>query len=201
MTDAANMQAVIAAGVDALGFIFHPRSPRHCHLSPAEVRAVPDRIRTVCVTVDMPQRELEKLLDAYGFDTLQLHGSESPATCRMWRRRGLKVWKAVQAANPDALAALQPYEGCVDAFLLDTPTPAHGGSGRKFDWSLLDSYTPGVPFILSGGIAPTDWHLLNLLDHPRLAGVDLNSRFETSPGIKDPALLSGFITKIRNNSI
>jgi phosphoribosylanthranilate isomerase len=138
-------------------------------------------------------------VDSFQLNGVQLHGSETPAQCRQLHERGLTVIKAVgSAANLDAAAA--PYatadSGC-DLLLFDTACATHGGSGRSFDWGLLDTYTCPVPFLLSGGINPQSLAALAELRHPMWRGVDLNSGFETAPALKNIESLRIFINQFR----
>ena len=98
-------------------------------------------------------------------------------------------------------SSLRRYDGHVDALLFDTRSSARGGTGTSFNWRLLDRYDLNIPFWLSGGIGPGDAARILDLDHPMLTGIDLNSRFETRPGIKDVGLLSSFIQAIRTHEL
>lgn len=93
---------------------------------------------------------------------------------------------------------LHSYSNSVDTFLFDYKTAEHGGSGKGFDHNLLSHYSLSSPFILSGGIAPDDAELISQYSFPLLAGIDLNSRFEIAPGLKNISLLNQFISKIRS---
>jgi phosphoribosylanthranilate isomerase len=92
-----------------------------------------------------------------------------------------------------------PYEKVVDYFLFDTKTPLHGGSGKKFNWDILNKYTGHKPFFLSGGIGPDDAKSILDIKHPKLTGVDLNSGFEDEPGLKNKEKLSTFILELKND--
>jgi len=111
---------------------------------------------------------------------------------------GMRVIKAMPVSDAGSLERLNDYADSVDMFLLDTASPLRGGTGRKFDWNLLDSYDLKEDFMLSGGISPDDAERLRPLKHPRLAAIDLNSRFESEPGIKDISLLLRFINKLKS---
>ncbi len=89
------------------------------------------------------------------------------------------------------------YEGHADMLLFDTKCASVGGSGRKFDWSVLDAYDGDMPFLLSGGIGPDDADEVLAFRHPQCIGIDLNSKFEVSPAVKDVDKLKNFIEKIR----
>lgn len=97
------------------------------------------------------------------------------------------------------MEAIAPYEGLVDYFLFDTKGPSVGGNGEKFDWSILDAYNGDTPFLLSGGIGPDDAERIKSFNHPKCIGIDLNSRFEIEPGIKDTVKLKTFLNYGKQN--
>ena len=108
----------------------------------------------------------------------------------------------IQVVDEDSLrSAVSRYEGVADYFLFETKTAGYGGSGRQFDWSVLQSYDGTVPFLLSGGIGPGDVNRVCDFSHPMFVGIDLNSRFETATGMKDAALLSQFLSHVRSHTI
>lgn len=198
MTRPGNIREVAALGPDYMGFILYPRSPRYIgDALPVEVASLPAGITPVAVSVNMPADELAAFASRSGISTVQLHGDETPGYCHNLRARGLVVWKALSVASADDFSRAGEYAGAADMLLLDTATASRGGSGRKFDWTILDSYRGPLPFFLSGGIGPDDYEAVRAITHPLLRGIDLNSRFETSPGIKNPHLLSSFIATIR----
>lgn len=192
MTDGDNIRAVEALGVDMIGFIFYPRSPRCVRGIPAYL---PDRARRVGVFVDEGYDGIMLRRDSFGLEYVQLHGSESPELGRRLRAEGVRV---IKAFGIDADAPALPGQGCewedaCDLYLFDTRSSAYGGSGRSFDWSVLDRYGGRMPFLLSGGIGPEVKDGLKSFDHEMFAGVDLNSRFESAPGYKDVSKLAAFI--------
>ena len=197
MRDAGNIAEVAALKPDYMGFIFYKSSPRNCTgMDPSIPSSLPGGIEPVMVSVDMQEDEIIGIAERYGFHTVQLHGNESPDMCRNLRRRGLKVIKAIGMHSKESLKEMQGYAGAIDLFLLDTLTPSKGGSGRKFDWSILNLYSLREPFMLSGGIGPGDAEAILEVRHPKFEGVDLNSRFESSPGIKNAPLLQSFLSKL-----
>jgi phosphoribosylanthranilate isomerase len=126
---------------------------------------------------------------------VQLHGDESPDYCRKLSKEGIPVVKALDVQTD--LALLEEYREEVDYFLFDTNGPGYGGTGQKFDWDLLRKIPSGLPFLLGGGIGPGDAGAVLDMDHVGLLGVDLNSRFEVSPGVKDVDMLKVFMLKIK----
>lgn len=202
MRDAANIRAVEQLGVDLIGLIFYPKSPRFVSdftVLPAEKKA--DRVGVfVNATVD---NVLEKI-PACQLDYVQLHGKESAEQVAGLRKRldeeglnGVQVIKAISVSSLDDIALASEYAGVADFLLFDTKCEGMGGSGRKFAWEVLDAYQGQKKFLLSGGISPDDAEQVRSFRHPMMAGIDLNSRFELSPGMKNVHALSAFLQGIR----
>lgn len=200
-----NIQAVAQLEIDWMGFIFYERSPRAiADDTPAETLQLPSerRIRRVGVFVDASAERILSTCRRYGLDVVQLHGHESPELCHTLQKRGYGVIKALPIDNdPADLAATIAYEGRVDYFLFDTRCASYGGSGQAFDWSLLERYEGETPFLLSGGLRPESLDAIKAFHHPRLAGIDLNSGFESAPGIKDDQLLRTFIKQLKQQTL
>ncbi len=213
MRDADNIRAVKESGVDWMGFIFWPDSPRYVQQISSRAGIIPDYSsltdldtlpKRVGVFVDdMPQNIVTRVVN-YQLDIVQLHGNESPVMIDNLRRTldpdihpGIEIMKALSISSAEDLQRYHDYVGHVDYFLFDTKTPLVGGSGKQFDWSVLDGYDGDVPFLLSGGIGPDDVERVKSLSHPKLLGIDLNSRFETAPAMKDVELLRQFVTAVR----
>lgn len=196
MREADNIRKVEALGVNMMGFIFWPKSSRYVGVRPAYL---PSKVKRVGVFVDEDIKTVEKIANDYALDYIQLHGHESPAYCKLLKERHLI--KAISINNRDDIKAYQLYEGLVDYFLFDTKAQLPGGSGQQFDWNVLSAYDGNTPFLLSGGIGPDDVEVLtsNLspLTSKKCIGIDLNSRFEQAPGLKDTNKLYGFIKAIR----
>ncbi|MDR2119798.1 MAG: phosphoribosylanthranilate isomerase [Tannerella sp.] len=198
MREAANIRAVERLDVDWMGFIFYPPSPRHVSGSEADAEAIRRCGRTkVGVFVDAPVGEMAYAAARYGLDCLQLHGSESPDTCRAVQTLGYPVIKAFHIADADDLKRTADYDGAASFFLFDTKCDGFGGSGRRFDWSALHAYDQPTPFILSGGITPQCADELLRFRHPAMIGADLNSGFELAPALKDAGALDAFIRKLK----
>ena len=120
-----------------------------------------------------------------------MHGKET--TDYVKTLEGYHLIKAFNIATPEDFKACQAYEGLVDFFLFDTKGKSVGGNGEKFDWSVLSAYQGDTPFLLSGGISPDDAASVRAIHHPKFAGVDLNSRFEIEPALKNVEQLRKFI--------
>lgn len=188
-----NIRAVEAAGADWTGFVFYPPSPRYAgDVQPGDSGG---RHR-IGVFVSADYDEIMRRRDAFGLRGAQLHGDASATLCRRLRGAGLTVIRALPA-DGFLCDRAGDYTDCADYFLFDTPTAAHGGSGRQYDWTLLEAYAGPVPFLLSGGLRPGSLPALRRFAHPMWAGIDLNSGFETRPGLKDTDKLKTFIENFR----
>ena len=194
MREAENIREVEQLKVDMIGFIFYPKSPRCLYELPAYM---PVKAKRVGVFVNEDKKEIEIFADRFSLDYIQLHGNESPEYCHSLRATGLRLIKAFSIARRKDFENIGTYEESCDYFLFDTKCEQHGGSGNQFDWSMLNSYKGKKPFLLSGGINPYSPHTLKELRHPQLAGFDLNSRFETKPGLKDVERLRHFLEELR----
>lgn len=189
-----NIREVESCGPDWTGFIFFRKSPRFA--GDGVPSYLPEKCRRVGVFVDSPLEEILVRRDAWGLEIAQLHGDESPGFCQDLRERGMEVIKVFRVG--DGLPGnIGDYEDAADHFLFDTSCKGYGGSGKSFDWSVLASYDGKVPFLLSGGIGPGSIPELERFSHPMCEGIDLNSRFEVQPGLKDAALIKDFIEKYR----
>lgn len=207
MREPDNIRQVAETGINWMGFIFYPQSPRCLRddgngepLSSfiSQLSTVNCRLKKVGVFVNATQEEIMETAARYRLDFLQLHGNESPDSCYALHKRGYAVIKAFSIATEEDLKPTADYEGRADYFLFDTPCSGYGGSGKQFDWPILSAYKGQTPFLLSGGINPGSAEALRNFSHPRLAGIDLNSGFETKPGIKDATLLKVFVDKIKS---
>lgn len=194
MTNGENIRQTEQLGVDFIGFIFYPRSPRFLFEMPTYL---PARSWRVGVFVNESKDNILMYADRFGLDYIQLHGNESPEFCHNLQAAGMKLIKAFSIATPRDLSSVPAYEGLCQYYLFDTKTPQYGGSGNQFDWTLLNRYTGNTPFLLSGGINQYSAAAIRNFHHPRLAGVDINSRFESSPGLKDIGRIQTFISELR----
>ena len=178
--------------VDYIGFIFHPGSPRFVAQSFPSMKA-----KKVGVFVNLPLQELIQTALLEKLDSVQLHGQESPEYCAALRGQ-VEVIKSFGVDADFDFTQVSAFEPFVDYFLFDTKTPKHGGSGEQFDWQLLRKYKGSTPFILSGGLRPDSLVQIHEVRHPQLKGIDLNSGFESQPGIKNLFLLKQFLHEFYN---
>lgn len=194
MRDAGNIRDVEALGIDMMGFIFYPRSPRYAEVLPEYM----PRCRRVGVFVNADAADISATASRWGLWGVQLHGAESAATCRALCDAGLHVVKAF-GVGKGLPSNLDEYSGCCDMYLFDTACASHGGSGRCFDWGVLSDYHGDTPFLLSGGIGPDSLQQLQRFSHRQWAGIDLNSAFELSPGFKDAPLIGRFLRELHRS--
>ena len=201
MRDAVALHEVAALTPDFLGFIFAPKSPRFVGetLAPELVRALPSSIWKVGVFVNETTENILFTASRFGLAAVQLHGQESAAQCEALGEAGLLVMKAFSVGQAVDFAVLLPYVPYCDFFLFDTKGAAPGGNGAIFDWNLLSAYNLPVPYFLAGGLGLEHAAELSALRLTGLVGVDLNSGFETAPGVKDAARLAQMLTALRTN--
>ena len=197
MRDGRNIREVESLHPDMMGFMLWDGSKRY-------VSSKPDYLPAVCrvgVFVNPEPDYVVAMAHELGLNRIQLHGTESAELCReIHRLTGLNITKAIsveQAADFDVCRAYE-QESAVDLYLFDTKCSGWGGSGQEFDWSILDSYKGSKPFLLAGGIGPGSEQRIMSIHHPKFHGIDLNSRFESEPAVKEISKLSLFINNIRN---
>ncbi len=192
-------------GVDWMGMIFYPKSPRYvASEETSDAVSALNTVERVGVFVNENCEEVVRKCAQYHLDCIQLHGNETPEYLKTLRKlipKGIKFIKAFSIRIAEDLLPASGYEDLCEYFLFDTATPDYGGSGRAFDWQILQSYKGLTPFLLSGGIGPDSLQALQDFQHPQCAGVDLNSRFETAPGIKDIRLLSDFVQQLKSKHL
>ncbi len=190
------------AGADWVGFVFFPKSPRHVtwELAHELSRIAGTRVKKVALSVDADDNALEAIEKALSPDLHQLHGHEAPERVAAIKARfGRPVIKAVGIAEAADLEAARAYETAADWLLLDAKPPKNadlpGGNGLTFDWRLLAGLDLEKPFMVSGGLDPSNVEQAITISRP--AGVDISSGVETAPGIKDPAKIRAFIEAAR----
>ncbi len=194
-----NIRELIKLRPDYIGFIFYEASPRFAghELTQTTLDLIPNEICKTGVFVNSTLTQIQSTLEQFKLDAIQLHGQESPELCQALRNQGLEVIKAFSLKTATDLKGIERYKEACDFFLFDTATPSHGGSGRKFDWQLLKDAPLALPFFLSGGIGEEDANALLDECPVKPYALDLNSRFETQPGVKDIEALKRFIQQIR----
>jgi phosphoribosylanthranilate isomerase len=190
MKYASNIPEVALLKPDFMGFIFYPASARFVgtDFDPQLLKDLPAAIKKTGVFVNAALADILVLIKTYALDCVQLHGKELPDQCKALRMHA-SVIKAFGIHSGFDFKRTEAYEDCCDYLLFDTYSKSHGGSGKSFDPALLANYQGKCPFFLSGGIGLEEISNLSQIKHPLLAGVDVNSRFETAPGLKDVSAL------------
>ena len=186
---------------DFMGFIFYPPSPRHVgeKIADLPLHLLSGNIEKVAVLVNEPLESARELVSRYKFNLVQLHGEESPEYC-LELRKNARVIKTFPVMD-QLPSNLEDYLECCDFFLFDTRSEKRGGTGKSFNHEILADYKLPKPFFLGGGIGPDFYKPEPAFQHPMLYALDINSRFETQPGIKDIEMIKAFITIKQNNDI
>ena len=211
MRDADNIRDISALGVDMIGLIFYPPSPRYVQQFSSGAGIIPDYapdmgktpLRVGVFVDDMPQNIVTRVYN-YKLDYIQLHGNEPRETLENLRatidpdiKPNIKIIKAISVSSAEDIKKYKEYVGAADLFLFDTKCKTVGGSGEQFDWQVLQAYDGDVPFLLSGGIGPDDAERVRSFHHPKCIGIDLNSKFEIEPALKDVEKLKQFLVKVK----
>lgn len=199
MKDLQNINEVASLAPDFLGFIFYKKSVRYVDVETLNqsLHQLPESINRVGVFVDEAIEKVVEVCHGLGLSYAQLHGNESPEYCAQVRLEGISVINVFHMGEVFDLDQIKPYENCADILLFDTKTKGYGGSGKHFDWNLLTTYSSELPFLLSGGISAEDIVRIKRLQIPKLLGIDVNSRVEISPAIKDVNKVKELILKTR----
>lgn len=191
-----NLSQVETLRPDLVGLIFYPQSLRFVGDT---LKDYPFKVSPVGVFVNESPERIRSIAKDYELQHIQLHGDESPEECFVLKKDGFKIYKAFGIETTSDLEKVARYNGTCDYYLFDTKNPDHGGSGRSFDWQILKSYKGETPFFLSGGIGPENIEEALLFSHPQFIGLDLNSKLEIKPGIKDIERTKQTIETIRHH--
>ncbi len=200
MRERVNIGELVALRPSFIGFIFYEKSPRYVGeaLDDETIKAIPRSINKVGVFVNASPDYILSVVKQYDLQYVQLHGSELPDFCRSIRQKGVNIIKAFLVDEHFNFAMLNNYKPHCDFFLFDTPGKHPGGNGVSFDWDILKKYDNEKPFFLSGGIGSDTIDEVFLLSKTLpIYGVDINSKFETTPGVKNIEQVRAFIQKIR----
>ena len=204
MTEIDQVKQLDAMGVDFAGFIFYPKSPRYVvrHLTGDQVKKARLRLGKVGVFVNATYDDVMRQVDAYGLDMVQLHGDETPRFCEQLANY-ITVIKVFRLGENDPIDwIIRPYQDYCDMFLFDTEGVGYGGTGKKFNWETLKGVPIDKLFFLSGGIEPGDVERLKTFEREPVArkffAIDINSKFETSPGVKDLKKIRAFLDGVKS---
>lgn len=202
ITQFKQLQQLEALNIDYAGLIFYKDSPRYMgdKITGKQVKEADFDLKKVGVFVNPGYSELLDAIDEYGLDIVQLHGNETPEMCEELSDE-VEVIKAFRVeentVNVDKLVA--PYDAVCDFYLFDTAglKESFGGTGQQFDWSILKKAKIEKPFFLSGGIGPGDAQKVKAFRHPDFFAIDINSKFEMAPGLKDMAAILKFLQDLK----
>lgn len=203
MTLPGQVDALTEMGVELAGFIFYEKSPRYManKISPEKMKKIGGRIAKVGIFVNTAYETLMKTVEDYRLDMVQLHGDESPRFCEQVANY-VTVIKAFRSSDSDPIDwTIRPFHDTCDMFMFDTLGSGYGGTGKKFDWNILKPAVINKLFVISGGIQPGDEAMLKeFAKEPvaqKLFGIDINSKFEISPGVKDMGKIKLFVENLK----
>lgn len=203
MTKAEQVHQLDEMGVEFAGFIFYPKSQRYVfkHMPAVQIKKIKGKINKVGVFVNATRDEILKIVDDCGLYLVQLHGDETPRFCESIANY-ITVVKAFRLSEGDNIQwKIRDYAEACDMYLFDTEGAGYGGTGKKFNWDMLKKVSVGKSFFLSGGIEPKDVESLHEFQSESVAkdlfAIDINSRFETSPGVKDMEKIKKFVKALR----
>jgi len=203
LRDPDNIRRVAAiSDIDLVGLIFYAPSSRYVDSEEtAQMVSSLTTVKSVGVFVNESSEVVIETCARYHLNYLQLHGSETPEYLTHLHTMlppDVKLIKAFSIKEKKDLLETSGYEHLCEYLLFDTPTTGYGGSGQSFDWSILQHYSGSTPFLLSGGIGPDSVESLHHFHHPKWEGIDLNSRFESAPSMKNLSLLTDFLQQIKS---
>ena len=193
MRESENILDVSQFDIDYMGFIFYKGSPRFVGDSFTVPKAIPSSLKRVGVFVDEDTEEILKLVDRHRLSYVQLHGDETAEDCAVLKSAGLGVIKAFGVKGDFDFSKTEEYSSFVDYFLFDTAGKQRGGTGLSFDWKILGRYNGATPYFLSGGIEQSSIELIKGLNDSKIHAIDVNSKLEVSPGIKEVEKVERFV--------
>lgn len=200
MKDAENIRQVNLLKPDYMGFILYPLSKRYVGQEFELPSSFPNSVKRVGVFVNEILEDLMSWVNQLELDFVQLHGDEPPEYCMELKQMGINPIKSFAISEDFDFAEIEDYLPWIDFILFDTKTPERGGSGKQFNWQILEAYPYEKPFFLSGGIGPDDAKSILEIKGLPLHAIDINSRFEDSPGNKNIDLLKPFIKEIKTRN-
>ena len=209
ITTMKQLQQLDGLEIDFAGLNFYKGSPRYVgdKISSEQIKEADFDIKKVGVFVDSSYDDIIAAIEDYNLDVVQLHGNENPSLCEQLsdEKEVIKVFRIGGDDNIDAM--VKDYDDVCDYYLFDTaPQPvtkgreelaSYGGSGKQFEWNILLKAKIEKPFFLSGGIGPDDATKIKSFQHPDFFAIDINSKFETTPGVKDMGKLLKFIKELK----
>ncbi|WP_079641107.1 phosphoribosylanthranilate isomerase [Sphingobacterium nematocida] len=199
MRDLENIQQLVRLPIDYIGFIFYAKSPRF--VQDGIRKAIPENIKKVGVFVNETYPAIIDKVDTYGITCIQLHGNETAELCASLKQAGLEIIKAFGIDDAFDWSVLEKYLDHVDFFLFDTKSTQHGGTGQTFSWQQLRNYPYSKPYFLSGGLGLDNIEQAMTIEDDRLYALDLNSKFELEPGLKDIKTVTQALSIIHHEQI
>lgn len=197
MRNSENIQEIAALKPDFLGFIFYEKSLRNVTKSLPKIQK---NIQKVGVFVSENFDFIFQKIKKYDLQIAQLHANHSPELCQKIQKLNVKIWKVFSLEDAFDFENTKKFEGFCEAFLFDTKGKKKGGNGTQFHWEILKNYKGKTPFFLSGGIGLKDISKIKKINHPKMIGLDVNSKFEKAPALKNTTKLQEFIAQIKNEN-
>jgi phosphoribosylanthranilate isomerase len=196
LKDPENIKHIVSLKPNMIGLVFYEDSPRNFRNEKISGE-IPASIEKVGVFVDSDLTFIETTIQKFRLNTIQLYHEDLKPFQKL--RNKVKLIKAISISGKNDVFKTRSYFQDCDLFLFDTKGKNTGGNGVKFDWQTLEFYDGRIPFMLSGGIAPGDASAIRELKHDNLIGIDINSKFETEPGVKDLELIKQFKNELYEN--
>ena len=192
-----NIRAIAELNPDYMGFIFYPKSKRNFD---GVIPQLSSQIKKTGVFVNASLEEVVKCIAKYSFQAVQLHGDESVEYVKKLKEliADIEVIKVFGIKDTFDFTIIETYQPFVNYFLFDTKAKERGGTGRKFNWSVLENYALDTPLFLSGGITSEDVEEIKKIKNTGLPiyAVDINSKFEIEPGLKNSQEVKNFKNKL-----
>jgi len=199
MKEQHNIMQLLELPIQYIGHIFYKKSSRYAIDTPNI--SLPTSIKKTGVFVNSELEEILQKVEDLSLTAIQLHGNEHPELAKILQEKGLEVIKAFGIDEEFDWKQLEPFMESVDYFLFDSKSPAYGGTGQTFNWQKLHDYPYKKPYFLSGGLSLENLEEALRFDDQRLIGLDLNSKFEIEPGIKNIENIKLALKTIRNEQI
>lgn len=203
ITQLKQLQQLDGLDIDFAGLNFYKGSPRYVanKISAEEIKTADFDIKKVGIFVDSPYDDIMKIIEEYNLDIIQLHGNETPDLCSELAEEieVIKVFRITSETSAEVDKMIQPFDDVCDYYLFDKGGQREtiGGTGKQFDWNILSKARIEKPFFLSGGIGPDDVNKIKAFKHPDFFAIDVNSSFETAPGVKDMGKLLKFVRELK----
>lgn len=203
MRDAQNIKELTRLKPQYVGFIFYDKSKRFVgeDFDEQVMGVLSKTIKKTGVFVNADPSYIKEKVNRYQLDAVQLHGDETPEYCHQIKEFGVQIINVFSVGESFDFEVVLPFGECSDFYLFDTKGKERGGNGVSFNWKILNNYKQEKPFFLSGGIGPESIELITNFNHPKCVAIDINSQFETSPGLKDINTIWAFKRTLEHKKI